>query len=101
MPGNATIFSKKFHFSCLHVFVDFKVQQEILRLEQLLNEDEGYAGSQEKRNTSVSLEECQEGNILDSYFNEAPNLNDCSFDILCAQASAYPEVNAHLPFEDL
>ena len=65
-------------------------------------DDEGYSGSQDnmKDPKLVSLEVSQDDNLLADYFTESPNLDDYSFDLMCAQASGFPE-STHLPFENL
>ena len=72
------------------------VQEESVMHEKSLLQDEGYCGSQE---TKLCLEN-SEDNFM-SYFNEQPNLNDCSFHIMCAEASGFPDQTQDIIFKDL
>ena len=48
-----------------------------------------------------SLENSDDDDLVTEYFNKEPNLNDCSFHLMCAQASGYPDQGKNLLFEDL
>ena len=60
--------------------------------------DEGFSSSQD---IPISLEIGEEDDIFNNYFKEQPTLNDCSFHLLCAQASDYPEQTEDFLFENL
>ena len=62
--------------------------------------DQGYSGSQEN---AVSLEMSEEDEILSQYFTKdtCNNLSDCSFHVMCAQASGYPSESRSMLFEDI
>ena len=77
---------------------DFADQQDCQNLEKLADVDDGYSGSQ---STSLGLQDSQDEALFKEYFDETPTLNDCSFHLVCAQASAYLENIDSLPFEHL
>ena len=83
----------------LTFFPDYVVQEQSLPEENSPFQDEGYSGSQE--NTCSSFEMCSDESIFSNYFSEQPNLNDCSFNILCTQESGFPNVTEGLLFEEL
>ena len=79
------------------------MQQETAEFWNQMCEDEGYSGSQEQRtsSTAVSLESSEEDNFFANFFSETPNLQDISFDIMWAQASAIAHPLDDLPFGNL
>ena len=87
------------------LFLDFTVQQREPDLEESdensqfdyrnlsQSVDDGYSGSQDS-NTK------EDEDILSEFFTETPSLHDCSFTVLCAQASGIPVPN-YIPFADV
>ena len=78
--------------------IDYAVQLDKQPQPSQLFQDEGFPSSQD---IEISLENSDEDNLLLNYFNEQPNLHDCSFHFFCAQALTYPNQSQGLLFENL